>query len=106
MGHAAVRSKPRHGTAQHGQYDTRNLLTVNTTPVLNLKPPSWFASTPKTDLLIAVPVLVGNGRHNVHVFTTKIVFAVGGAAAIAATILIAGFYRPRRRPDSRSTASP
>jgi hypothetical protein len=78
-------------------YDTRNLLTVNTTPVLNLKPPSWFASTPKTDLLIAVPVLVGNGRHNVHVFTTKIVFAVGVVAAIAAMVLIAGFYRGRAR---------
>ncbi len=74
-------------------YDTKYLLTVNPTPVLSLKPPRWFASVPKTDLLIGVPVLIGNGRHDVRVFSTKIVFVFGFLCALAAAIL---YFRNRR----------
>ncbi len=65
--------------------------------MLNLKPSSFAASTPKLDLLIGVPVLIGNGRHDIRVFTTKIAMAVGGAAGPAWLILL---LRRRRRRKS------
>lgn len=57
--------------------DTEHQIASNSTPVLNLKPPQFLASTPKTDLVIAYAVLVGNGRHSVHVFLTKGAVALG-----------------------------
>ena len=80
-------------------YDTGKLLDLSRTPVLNLKPPTWFATTPKWDLIIAVPVLTGNRRHNPHVFTTKVALVFGAlAGAIALWTGLVSFRRPRSGP--------
>jgi hypothetical protein len=86
--------------------DTRYLLTINTTPVLNMKPPTWFAATPKLDLLIAVPVLIDPWRHNIHVFTTKIALLFGALAGLAAVILGVRLSRTRRRRRATATSPP
>ncbi len=45
-------------------------------PVLNLKPGSWMASTPKSDLAVGFAILTWNGGHGIHVYTTKVVAVI------------------------------
>ncbi len=89
-----------------GSLDTRKLLVGNRTPVLNLKPPSWFAATPKLDLLIAVPVLIDPWRHDIRVFTTKIALLFGALAGLAAVVLGVRLLRTRRPQGDTATPLP
>ena len=60
-------------------------------PVLNLKPPTWFAETPKLDWVIAYAILTGSGGHSIHVYSTKVALFFSLICAVAMVRLL--FYR-------------
>jgi hypothetical protein len=83
-----------------GVYDTKTLLFGGPrSPMINLKPPSWFASWAKTDLLIGVPVMTKDSRHDRRIYITKAVLLLGAICAVAALVLAVRGWR-RRRPAS------
>ena len=92
---------PRMQTIKNrASYDTRKLLFGGPrSPVINLKPPGWFATTPKTDLLIGIAVMTSDSRHDMRIYFTKVVLLLGAVCGVAAMVLV-WRGRPRRRPAS------
>lgn len=79
---------PRVMATNSKDYDTAYLLSINRAPVLNMKPPRFFADTPKTDLVIAYAVFTEDGGHNKHVILTKVAALIGLLCLIASCVLV------------------
>lgn len=70
--------------------DTAHQLAAGRTPVLNMKPPRFFAATPRTDAVIGYAVMTGRSAHDWRIYGTKV-------AAVAMVVLGLAWWRARRR---------
>jgi hypothetical protein len=69
-------------------------------PVLNFKPVSWFASTPKSELVIGLAILTGASSHDRRIYTTKLLFIFVGLFAILVLIFEASSLKKRNRTSN------
>jgi hypothetical protein len=62
-------------------------------PVLNFKPSSWFASTPKSELVIGLAIRTNESAHDTRIYTTKLLLIFAGIFATLILISEVRFYR-------------